>query len=179
MKNHRLVRFIRRGGIIAYPTESCFGLGCDPKNKKAINKIIKLKKRSLNKNFILIGSSLKHFDYFTNSFNDVTKENLFSKWPGPHTWIIKANNRCPNWLKSNSKIALRIPSFSNCQALINSIDMAITSSSLNLSGKIPLKNYRDVCRFLPDQVKLIKGRIGKNRNPSVIQDFKTKKIIRS
>ncbi len=179
MKNHRLVRFIRRGGIIAYPTESCFGLGCDPKNKKAINKIIKLKKRSLNKNFILIGSSLKHFDYFTNSFNDVTKENLFSKWPGPHTWIIKANNRCPNWLKSNSKIALRIPSFSNCQALINSIDMAITSSSLNLSGKIPLKNYRDVCRFLPDQVKLIKGRIGKNRNPSVIQDFKTKNIIRS
>ena len=179
MKNHRLVRFIRRGGIIAYPTESCFGLGCDPKNKKAINKIIKLKKRSLNKNFILIGSSLKHFDYFTNSFNDVTKENLFSKWPGPHTWIIKANNRCPNWLKSNSKIALRIPSFSNCQALINSIDMAITSSSLNLSGKIPLKNYRDVCRFLPNQVKLIKGRIGKNRNPSVIQDFKTKNIIRS
>jgi len=179
MKNHRLVRFIRRGGVIAYPTESCFGLGCDPKNKKAINKIIKLKKRSLNKNFILIGSSLKHFDYFTNSFNDVTKENLFSKWPGPHTWIIKANNRCPNWLKSNSKIALRIPSFSNCQALINSIDMAITSSSLNLSGKIPLKNYRDVCRFLPDQVKLIKGRIGKNRNPSVIQDFKTKNIIRS
>ena len=179
MKNHRLARFISRGGIVAYPTESCFGLGCDPKNRRAINKIIKLKKRSLNKNFILIGSSLKHFDYFTNSFNDVTKENLFSKWPGPHTWIIKANNRCPNWLKSNSKIALRIPSFSNCQALINSIDMAITSSSLNLSGKIPLKNYRDVCRFLPDQVKLIKGRIGKNRNPSVIQDFKTKNIIRS
>ena len=179
MKNHRLARFISRGGIVAYPTESCFGLGCDPKNRRAINKIIKLKKRSLNKNFILIGSSLKHFDYFTNSFNDVTKENLFSKWPGPHTWIIKANNRCPNWLKSNSKIALRIPSFSNCQALINSIDMAITSSSLNLSGKIPLKNYRDVCRFLPNQVKLIKGRIGKNRNPSVIQDFKTKNIIRS
>ena len=179
MKNHRLVRFIRRGGIIAYPTESCFGLGCDPKNKKEINKIIKLKKRSLNKNFILIGSSLKHFDSFTNSFNDVTKKKLFSKWPGPHTWVIKANHRCPNWLKSNSKLALRIPSFSSCQALINSIDMAITSSSLNLSGKIPLRNYRDAYKFLPDKVKLIKGRIGNNRNPSVIQDFKTKYIIRS
>ena len=57
--------------------------------------------------------------------------------------------------------------------------MAITSSSLNLSGKIPLKNYRDVCRFLPKQVKLIKGRIGQNKRPSVIQDFQTKKIIRS
>ena len=56
--------------------------------------------------------------------------------------------------------------------------MAITSSSLNLSGKIPLKNYRDVCRFLPNQVKLISGRVGKNKSPSVIQDFKTKKIIR-
>ena len=178
MKNHRLGRFIRQGGIIAYPTESCFGLGCDPKNRRAINKIIKIKQRSLNKNFILIGSSFKHFDFFIHSLNDVKKENLFSKWPGPHTWLIEANNRCPSWLKSNSKIALRIPSFSNCQTMINSIDMAITSSSLNLSGKIPLKNYRDVCRFLPDEVKLIKGRIGKNRRPSVIQDFKTKNIIR-
>jgi tRNA A37 threonylcarbamoyladenosine synthetase subunit TsaC/SUA5/YrdC len=57
--------------------------------------------------------------------------------------------------------------------------MAITSTSLNLSGKIPLKNYRDVCRFLPTQVKIIKGRIGKNKKPSVIQDFETMKIIRS
>jgi len=179
VKNQRLNRFIRRGGIIAYPTESCFGLGCDPKNKKAINKIIKLKKRSLNKNFILIGSSTKQFDCFINPSNDATKKNLFSKWPGPHTWVITANNRCPNWLKSNSKIALRISSFSPCQILTGSLGMAITSSSLNLSGKIPLKNYRDVCRFLPKQVKLIKGRIGKSKRPSVIQDFQTKKIIRS
>ena len=179
MKNHRLSRFIRRGGIIAYPTESCFGLGCDPKNKQAINKIIKLKKRSRNKNFILIGSSIKQFDSFINPLNDATKKKLFSKWPGPHTWLINVNNRCPNWLKSNSKIALRIPSFSKCQDLTRSIDMAITSSSLNLSGKIPLKNYRDVYRFLPKQVKIIKGLVGKNRRPSVIQDFKTKQVIRS
>ena len=179
MKDHRLNRFIRQGGIIAYPTESCFGLGCDPRNRKAINKIIKLKKRSLNKNFILIGSSIKQFNYFLNPLNNSTSKNLFSKWPGPHTWLITANNRCPNWLKSNSKIALRISSFSPCQILTKSLDMAITSSSLNLTGKIPLKNYRDVCRFLPKQVKLIKGRVGKSKRPSVIQDFKTKKIIRS
>ena len=179
MKNNRLARFIRGGGIIAYPTESCFGIGCDPKNKKAINKIIKLKKRLRNKNFIIIGSSIKQFNSFINPLNDATKKTLFSKWPGPHTWVINVNDQCPNWLMSNSKIALRIPSFSKCQDLARSIDMAITSTSLNLSGKIPLKNYRDVCRFLPNQVKLIGGRIGKNKRPSVIQDFKTKKIIRS
>jgi len=179
MKNHRLSRFIRRGGIIAYPTESCFGLGCDPKNKKAINKIIKLKKRSRNKNFILIGSSINQFDTFINPLNDIEKNKLFSKWPGPHTWLINVNNECPNWLKSNSKIALRIPSFSKCHDLVRSIDMAIISSSLNSSGKMPLKNYRDVCRFLPKQVKIIKGLVGKSRRPSVIQDFKTKNIIRS
>jgi len=179
VKDHKLKHFIRRGGIIAYPTESCFGLGCDPKNRKAINKIIKIKKRSLNKNFILIGSSIKQFKYFINPLNNLTSKNLFSKWPGPHTWLVKANNRCPNWLKSNSKIALRISSFSSCQALTKSLDMAITSSSLNLSGKVPLKSYRDVCRFLPKQVKLIKGRVGKSKRPSIIQDFKTKKIIRS
>ena len=179
MKNQRLNRFIRRGGIIAYPTESCFGLGCDPKNRKAINKIIKLKKRSLNKNFILIGSSIKQFNYFSGPLNNSTSKKLFSKWPGPHTWLITANNRCPNWLTSNSKVALRISSFSPCRILTESLGMAITSSSLNLSGKIPLKNYRDVCRFLPKQVKLIKGHIGKSKRPSVIQDFQTKKIIGS
>ena len=105
--------------------------------------------------------------------NDATQKKLFSKWPGPHTWLINVNNRCPNWLKSNSKIALRIPSFSKCQDLARSIDMAITSSSLNLSGKIPLKNYRDVCRFLPNQVKLIRGAIGKNKS---LQLFKTLKL---
>ena len=179
MKNQRLNRFIRQGGIIAYPTESCFGLGCDPKNRKAIKKIIKIKKRILSKNFILIGSSIKQFNYFLRPLHNSTLKNLFSKWPGPHTWLIPVNNHCPNWLKSNSKIALRISSFSSCKILTNSIDMAITSSSLNLSGKIPLKNYRDVCRFLPKQVKIIKGRIGKSKRPSVIQDFQTKKIIRS
>ena len=179
MKDHRLARFIRRGGIIAYPTESCFGIGCDPKNKKAINKIIKLKKRLRNKNFIIIGSSIKQFNSFINPLNDANNEKLFSKWPGPHTWLVNVNNQCSNWLKSNSRIAIRIPSFSRCQDLVKSIDMAITSSSLNLSGKIPLKNYRDVCRFLPNQVKLIGGRIGKNKKPSVIQDFKTNNIIRS
>ena len=179
VKNHRLSRFIRRGGIIAYPTESSFGLGCDPQNKKAINKIIRLKKRSHNKNFILIGSSINQFAKFLDPINDSIKKNLFAKWPGPHTWILNANNICPCWLKNNSKIALRIPSFSPCRSLNKSIGMAITSTSLNLSGKVPLKNYRDVFRFLPTQVKIIKGRIGKNKKPSVIQDFKTMKIIRS
>jgi L-threonylcarbamoyladenylate synthase len=179
VKNQRLNRFIRQGGIVAYPTESCFGLGCDPKNKKAINKIIKIKKRMRNKNFILIGSSIKQFNSFIKPLNKFSRKNLFSKWPGPHTWVLNANDRCPNWLKNNSKIALRIPSLSNCYELTNSINMAITSTSLNLSGKISLKNYRDVCRFLPNQVKLIRGKIGKNKNPSTIQNFKTKKIIRA
>ena len=49
-----------RGGIIAYPTESCFGLGCDPKNIRAIKKIIQIKKRSKNKNFIIIASELNY-----------------------------------------------------------------------------------------------------------------------
>ena len=80
MKNQRLNRFIRQGGIIAYPTESCFGLGCDPKNRKAIKKITKIKKGILSKNFILIGSSIKQFNYFLGPLHNSTSKNLFSKW---------------------------------------------------------------------------------------------------
>ena len=60
MKNNRLFRFIKAGGIIIYPTESSFGIGCDPSNIRAIRKIIALKKRDINKNFIIIASSINN-----------------------------------------------------------------------------------------------------------------------
>ena len=59
MRNLRLKRFIANGGVVAYPTESCFGLGCDPRNFRSIKRLNILKKRPANKNFILISSELE------------------------------------------------------------------------------------------------------------------------
>ena len=103
---------------------------------------------------------------------------LYTKWPGPHTWLIRANPKCPSWLKSNDKVAVRIPDFNVCQDLLTSIRMTITSTSANRTKQRPIKNYREACRHFPQSVHIVKGKIGKNKKPSQIQDFETKAIIR-
>ena len=178
MRNLRLKRFIINGGVVAYPTESCFGLGCDPHNLRAIKKLNILKKRPVNKNFILISSKLNQIKKMLQELNNSKIKNLNMKWPGPHTWLIEANHKCPSWLRKKNKVAIRVPDLNICQNLLNSIAMPITSTSANRTKQRPIKNYREACRQYKKSVHIIKGRIGKNKKPSQIQDFDTKAIIR-
>ena len=178
MRNLRLKRFIANGGVVAYPTESCFGLGCDPRNFRSIKRLNFLKKRPTNKNFILISSELEQSKGIVEEFNNKQIQMLYTKWPGPHTWLIRANPKCPSWLKRNGKVAVRIPDLNICQDLLSSIQMTITSTSANKTKKRPIKNYREACRHYGQDVYVVKGRIGKNKRPSQIQDFETKVIIR-
>ena len=178
MRNLRLKRFIANGGVVAYPTESCFGLGCDPRNFRSIKRLNFLKKRPTNKNFILISSELEQSKGIVEEFNNKQIQMLYAKWPGPHTWLIRANPKCPSWLKRNGKVAVRIPDLNICQDLLSSIQMTITSTSANKTKKRPIKNYREACRHYGQDVYVVKGRIGKNKRPSQIQDFETKVIIR-
>ena len=178
MRNLRLKRFIANGGVVAYPTESCFGLGCDPRNFRSIKRLNILKKRPTNKNFILISSELEQNKGIVEEFNNKQIQTLYTKWPGPHTWLIRANPKCPSWLKRNGKVAVRIPDLNICQDLLSSIQMTITSTSANKTKKRPIKNYREACRHYGQDVYVVKGRIGKNKRPSQIQDFETKVIIR-
>jgi L-threonylcarbamoyladenylate synthase len=179
VKNNRLFRFIKAGGIIVYPTESSFGIGCDPSNIRAIRKIIALKKRDINKNFIIISSSINNASKYIEQLSKENLKKVNKKWPGAHTWLLKSNNNCPSWLKKNNKIALRIPDFQPCQILCSFLGMAIISTSANLSGKKSLTKYREVSRLFYKKSKIIKGRIGEARKPSKIQDFQTGKILRS
>ena len=81
--------------------------------------------------------------------------------------------------KKSDKVAVRIPSLKNCNTLLVSIKMSITSTSANKSGQNVIKNYRSARRlFESSGVKIIKGKIGANRKPSTIQDLETKLIIR-
>ena len=179
MNTFRLKRFLMRGGIIAYPTESCFGLGCDPKNIRAIKKIIQIKKRSKNKNFIIIASELNYLKKIIRPLKGDKKSLMLSKWPGPHTWLLKAHKNCPYWLKKSDKVAVRIPGLKNCNTLLASIKMSITSTSANKSGQHAIKKYRNASRlFAGAGVKVIKGKIGVNNKSSTIQDFETQLIIR-
>jgi L-threonylcarbamoyladenylate synthase len=111
--------------------------------------------------------------------NTNEKRRLHTKWPGPHTWLINANIKSPKWLISSNKIALRIPSFKPCRDITNGISYPVISTSLNKSGMRSIKNYRDASRLFNGKVKIIKGRIGRNRKPSSIHDFSSGMIYRN
>jgi len=179
LANHRLIRYLKNGGILAYPTESCFGLGCDPKNKRAIEKILLLKKRARSKGFILIGSKLNHFDIYTKNITETQKKDLMTKWPGPHTWTVPASDYCPSWLKGKTgNIAIRLPKVNSTLNLLNSINFPITSTSANLSHKQSIKTSRGCKNLFKKNVRVIEGNVGNEKKPTTIQDFLSKKIIR-
>ena len=105
VKNNRLFRYLKSGGIIIYPTESSFGIGCDPCNLTAIKKIMVIKKRNANKNFILISASIKNTKKYILQLTGTELKKANKKWPGPHTWIMQSQHNCPKWLKKNDKVA--------------------------------------------------------------------------
>lgn len=179
MANQRLIRYLKQGGIIAYPTESCFGLGCDPKNKRAIEKILYLKKRVRSKGFILISSKINLFNAYIKNITEIQKKELIAVWPGPHTWTVPASNYCPPWLKGKThNIAIRLPEVKSTLKLLNSINFPITSTSANLSHKQSIKTLRACKNIFKKKVKIIEGNIGNEKKPTTIQDFISKKIIR-
>ena len=90
---------IQQGGIIAYPTEAVFGLGCDPLNPDAVLRLIALKQRSIDKGLVLIASTIEQLEPFMAPLETKQQEKLEASWPGPATWLVPAKLETPVWLK--------------------------------------------------------------------------------
>jgi L-threonylcarbamoyladenylate synthase len=171
------------GGIIAYPTESCFGLGCDPRNRDAVKHLLQLKGRPQHKGLILIASSMEQLKLFIAPLNKMQNQQLTTTWPGPHTWLVPAAKNCPVWLTGrHNTIAVRVTAHALSADLCRDAGMALVSTSANYSGYKPAKTARECYKLFGTQVKIIDGAIGKTcgkpRKPSTIQDLATGKIIR-
>jgi len=83
-----------RGGLIAYPTESCYGLGCDPRNPHALKRLIRLKGRSASKGLLLIAHHFKQFKPFILPLSATDQTKMQRSWPGPVTWVVPASPAC-------------------------------------------------------------------------------------
>ncbi|HEY8118713.1 MAG TPA: Sua5/YciO/YrdC/YwlC family protein [Methylophilaceae bacterium] len=178
--NRGLQHYLRNGGIIAYPTESCFGLGCDPRNRLGLQRLLRIKGRPQHKGLILIGSELTQFLPYIAPINHEQQAKLNSTWPGPHTWLVPAGRHCPKTLTGrHPTIAIRVTAFKPAAKLCVQAGMALVSTSANRSGLRPAKSTRDCYRLFGDSVRIIAGRIGKRRKPSTIQDLATGRILRA
>ncbi|MCK4586215.1 MAG: Sua5/YciO/YrdC/YwlC family protein, partial [Gammaproteobacteria bacterium] len=102
-------RIIERGGIIAYPTEAVFGLGCDPINPDAVLRLLTLKRRPIGKGLVLIASNIEQLKPFMAPLDAKQQHTLEASWPGPVTWLVPAKQETPVWLKGHhDTIAVRV-----------------------------------------------------------------------
>lgn len=175
------VRIIRAGGIVAYPTEAVYGLGCDPYNLDAVWRLIKLKRRALESGLILIASNLAQLQPFIDHMDEATKDKVLATWPGPVTWLLPAHRSVSPLLRGrHHTIAVRVTAHPIAAMLCDALGHALVSTSANLAERRPAKNTFEVRRTFGDKIDyLLPGRTGEQQHPSEIRDALTDKIVRA
>ncbi len=165
--------------VIAYPTESCYGLGCDPRSRPAVLRLLRLKRRPQAKGLILIASAPEQLRRYVEPAA-LRRALETGYWPGPVTLLLAASRRCPPWLKGrHTTLAVRYTAHPAAARLCSELGTALVSTSANRAGQRTLKQARQVMRLFGEQVRVMRGRIGKAKRPSVIRDLATGRILRS
>lgn len=167
------------GGVIAYPTESCYGLGCDPRSYRAVRQILQLKNRPQSKGLILVADRFSRLQRYVQPPTPEQGKLLERTWPGPHTWLMPASRHAPYWLRGrHDAIAVRVTAHPDTVALCRALGSALVSTSANRAGLMPLKTYAACARAFGQSVLIVPGRVGSRKNPSTIQHLLSGRIIR-
>ncbi len=173
---------IQQGKILAYPTEAVFGLGCDAKNPRALERLRNVKQRASHKGFIVLVSSVdqlaRHFPEL--DIDEVGKEKLLSPQDHPTTWIIQAKQALdPQLSGHNTSLAVRISDHPIVKELCK-LAGPIVSSSANIEGQEPAKELMGIKQVFGEQIDFyLDGPLGNATSPSQIIDLNRGEIIRS
>lgn len=128
----KVVEVLKKGGIIAYPTDTYYGIGCDIMNKKAIDKIYKLKQRNKIKPFSFICSDLKNISHYAKVSNYAYKT-MKRLLPGPYTFVLSGSKLVPKIMLTKRKTAgIRVPKNTICLALVEALGNPIISTSAKM-----------------------------------------------
>ncbi len=171
-----------QGGILAYPTEAVFGLGCDPDNDLAVQKLLSIKQRSVDKGLILLASDYSQLlPYVDDSaINRDNRSKILSCWPGAITQILPANkNISPLLCGVFDTIAVRITDHEDVVALCEQTNKPIVSTSANLAGKSPSNTWQQVQQQFGKEIDfIVKGKTSGLLKPSTIINGLTGEVIR-
>jgi len=174
------LQVLRGGGVVAYPTEGCFGLGCDPRRSDAVRRILDLKRRHWRQGLILIGGHWHHVAPWVDRSDGAAVARARASWPGPYTWLLPARAGVPRWLRGeHDTIAVRVTAHPLARALCGAFRGAIVSTSANRHGGAPATSAAQVRRLFHDRVDLIlPGALSGQRGPTEIRDARTGEVLR-
>ena len=177
----RIVSILKNGGVIIYPTDTVYALGCDITNAKAVERICQLKNIKPEKsNFSFICSDLSHLSEFTKPISNSLFRVMKKALPGPYTFILEANANVPKLLKQNKKtVGIRVPNNVICKAIVELLGHPLISTSLHDNTDDILEYFSDpevIHQHYESQVEaVIDGGHG-NIYPSTVLDCSSGEI---
>lgn len=175
----RAVLAVRRGGIIAYPTEAVYGLGCDPWVAEAAFRILSLKHRAPAKGLIVVAAEIGQLSDLVDITGNFDLEAVTASWPGPVTWILPSRKGIPYWLTGRHRgIAVRVSAHPGVRALCLKTGPLI-STSANPAGAAPARTPARVRSYFRNRIDyILPGRVGAEFGPTEIRDAVTGARIR-
>ena len=173
---------LHRGGVIAYPTEAVWGLGCDPRDQAATMRLLALKQREVEKGLILIAADESQLAPFIDmaALDTTQRAAVRASWPGPHTWIVPASSAAPRWITgAHAGIAVRVSAHPPVIALCNAFGGALVSTSANRAGQPAVHAIDQLDPRIIDGVDaILDGETGGLQRPTDIRDARSGAALR-
>ncbi|GAA6132260.1 L-threonylcarbamoyladenylate synthase [Halopseudomonas sabulinigri] len=176
----RLNSLLQAGGVIAYPTEAVWGLGCNPWIGAAVERLLLIKQRPVAKGLILVAGDIEQFDFLLWDLPDAHLAKLRLSWPGANTWLVPHQGRLPAWITGqHDTVALRVSTHPVIRQLCAAAG-PLVSTSANPAGRPSARSRLRVEQYFHGELDaVVPGALGEQRNPSIIRDLRTEKVIRA
>ncbi|MGR2739412.1 L-threonylcarbamoyladenylate synthase [Billgrantia sp. Q4P2] len=175
------VAALRAGGVIAYPTEGVWGLGCDPDNDEAVAHLLRLKERDPAKGLILVAASIGQFAPWLEGLAAELHAPLVASWPGPNTWLVPHNGRTHALVRGGHDcVALRVSAHPGVAALCQAFGGPLVSTSANRANEPSAMSAAEVREIFGDELDaIVEGELGGLDRPSTIRDLRSGRVLRA
>ncbi|MBM6552259.1 L-threonylcarbamoyladenylate synthase [Marinomonas ostreistagni] len=172
---------LRDGGVVAYPTEAVWGLGCDPFNKAAVERILTLKSRPVEKGLILVAGAAQHLEPWREILEYPAFTRLIEVTERPTSWVVPDTLITPDWVRGqHSGVAIRLSQHEPVQTLCMAYNGVLVSTSANPAGLEPARSKEEVMTYFSDQLDAIyDAPLGTAEQPSQVLDLMTGKQFRA
>jgi len=179
MHLHQAARALQQGGVIAYPTEAVYGLGCDPLDEAAVMRLLEIKSRPVSKGLILLGADLDQLAPFIE-LSAEQQQRLRQHWPLATTYLVRASARTPTWIRGDhDKVAVRVSQHPIATELCRLAGTPVVSTSANHAGDPACRNVFQVTRQLgADLDFIVTGQCDRAARPSTIIDLDSGAVLR-
>jgi len=176
------IPILNEGGLIAYPTEAVWGLGCDPANEAAVLRLLALKQRPVEKGLIVVAADIAQLHGWArlDALPGSRRQAVLDTWPGAQTWVLPKAETAPHWITGqHPSIAVRISAHPVVIALCRAFAGALVSTSANRTGEPPVRRREQLdLRLVAEIDGILEGETGGLEHATVIHDARSGKRLR-